>query len=439
MTSRPDHSQQPPEIAKAWEVLESGDIAGALRHLFAEADRLPLVEIAYLVRRAAELAGFEDLRDAAANLADGPEQPKALYDFGYACIERGVSYLAVLAQREALRQLPESAALLRELVAAYEDEMRHREAADELVRHEGMLVDWPDRYLLVFNALMAGDLPLARHQFALLSAPHAPEDTPWVPVHARITRTLARAEAAAQATALSRTDLRGWQFVTGGSLLGTLSPYGFDAGMTGRYAWVQDSVALCRTGLLRLGLAVQAAGLHPRSVSLLPDRDSRILGLAAAQLLGLPAEPVAPGRADTLVIAYNLASVGEHQGLAAQLRERAPGQVLHEHAGCWTGTPEVTADSITLLHQSAISPWGERLLGTATGQSERSPADTRPEEQIAADIAAAAPHDDAGDGSTPADPDEAFTAFVAAVRATWLQGPRDRVRSSGPVPSSRFW
>ncbi|MEV0411768.1 hypothetical protein AB0I68_13460 [Streptomyces sp. NPDC050448] len=43
-----------------------------------------------------------------------------------------------------------------------------------------------------------------------------------------------------------------------------------------------------------------------------------------------------------------------------------------------------------------------------------------------------------GDGQTPADPDEALRSFTAAVAAGWLAGPRDRVRSAGPVRSSRF-
>ncbi|MBO7941494.1 hypothetical protein JTP77_037185, partial [Streptomyces sp. S9] len=84
--------------------------------------------------------------------------------------------------------------------------------------------------------------------------------------------------------ALDGTDLRGWQFVLGGTILGTLSPYGFDAGMAGRYAWLQDSPEQCLRGLLRLKAVLEAAGTRPASVSLLPDRGSRILGLAAAEV-----------------------------------------------------------------------------------------------------------------------------------------------------------
>jgi hypothetical protein len=43
-------------------------------------------------------------------------------------------------------------------------------------------------------------------------------------------------------TSLDRQDLRGWHYVLTGGVLGSLSPYGFDVGMTGRWAYVSDSV-----------------------------------------------------------------------------------------------------------------------------------------------------------------------------------------------------
>ncbi|TDU74821.1 hypothetical protein [Streptomyces sp. KS 21] len=89
----------------------------------------------------------------------------------------------------------------------------------------------------------------------------------------------------------------------------------------------------------------------------------------------------------------------------------------------------VTADVSGLLAQHTVAPWAEN------GQR---PADTRPVEEIARDIVTSDPAPDGGDGQTPADPDEALRGFTAAVAAGWLDGPRDRVRSCGPVRSSRF-
>ncbi|MET8976443.1 hypothetical protein ABZX85_12595 [Streptomyces sp. NPDC004539] len=438
MFSRKLRRPKSPDTLKAWERLDQGDIPGALRVLRAVAESAPLAEVALVTGRAADEAGFDDLRDAARAVVAGPGQPRPLYDFGYACIERGIAALAVPALREALNLAPGAKPLLRELVAAYEDGSRHREAADLLLAHEDTLDDWPDRYLLVFNAVLAGDLPLARRQHALLGDP---EDEMWLPTRARQNRVLERAAAVEAVSPLDRTDLRGWQYVMGGTFLGTLSPYGYDAGMTGRYAFLQDTYDQCHRGLSRLVALLEAAEARPASVSLLPDRSSRILGLAAAQLLGLPAVPFEAGRENTVVIAYDLNETAEaEQGAEAlgALFERAPGQVLHEHASCWTDPPAVTPDSVTLLHESIVAPWGDALRLGEDGEVERGGADTRPEEELAELIVAADPTPDAGDGTAPDDPREGFTEFVAAVRPTWSRGDRARIHSTGPVPSSRF-
>lgn len=438
MFSRKLRRPKSPELLKAWERLDEGDVPGALRQLRQAPEPQPLAEVALVVGRAAEAAGFDDLQQAAGALAAQPDKAQTLYGFGYACVERGVSYLAIPALREALRLAPGSPAALRELVSAYEDEGRHREAADVLAAHEERFAEWPDRYLLVFNAVLAGDLELARRHHALLPAP---DDDMWLPARDRQNRVLRRAASAEQASPLDLTDVRGWQYVIGGTVLGTLSPYGFDAGMAGRFAYIQDTHDVCLQGLLRLKAVLEAAEVRPRSVSLLPDRGSRILGLAAAQVLGLPAEPFDAERQDTVVIAYDLHETADaDQGPEAlgQLFDRVPGQVLHEHASCWTDTPAVTPDSVTLLHQSVVAPWGAGLRQTADGDVERGEPDERPEAEIAAEIVAADPTPDQGDGSAPADPVERLTDFVAAVRGTWLRGDRARVKSSGPVSSPRF-
>lgn len=438
MFSRRNRRPKTPELLQAWQALDEGDIPGALRQLRHGTDELPIDELALVVARAARSAGFDDLSTAADALAARPGKPRALYDFGYACIERGVPYLAIPALREALRQAPDSAGILRELVSACEREGRHREAVDTLTAHEGSLVDWPDRYLLVFNAVMAGDLALARRHHARLPDP---QDEMWLPAQAGQRAMLERAAGAEAVSPLDATDLRGWQYVIGGTVLTTLSPYGFDAGMTGRFAWLQDTHGQCLSGLLRLKAILGAAGARPTSVSLLPDRSSRILGLAAAQLLELPAKPFASDGEDTVVIAYDLNEVaGAEQGpeILGQLFERTPGQILHEHASNWTDPPVVSADSITLLHQSATAPWEGQLSAGEDGIAERGAPDDRPEEDIAADILAADATPDEGDGATPADPIEKLTDFVSAVRGTWLRGGRAGLSSAGPVSSSRF-
>lgn len=421
------------DLAKAWELVEAGDVPGVLRHLRFTVETLELADVARLVGRAAEQVGFGDLAEASSALAADPEQPRALYDFGYECVERGAAYLAIPALRAALRQVPGSSAVLTELVAALEDEGRHREAVAVLEEHEATLRDWPDRYLVVYNSIMAGDLDRAAARFERLPVP---EDQQWAPARERVRRMLERAKAARAVSALDDRDLRGWHFVLTGGVLSTLSPYGFAQGMTGRYAYQQDSFGLCRYGLLRLRSILAAAGRRPETVSLLPERSSRILGLAAAEVLGLPAEEFDAGRPDTVVVAYDLTEVeGE---LLAGLRDRAPGQVLYEHVTCWTGPPAVTADVSTILCQTIVSPWGEHLRQAEDGSVQRGPADPRPAGDLATEIVRADPEPDPGDGETPADPDGVLAHFVTGIAGRWLGGSRDRVRSPGPVPSSRF-
>ncbi|WP_431682934.1 hypothetical protein [Kitasatospora sp. KL5] len=433
------------ELSEARELFESGDVPGAIRTLRRAADSLAPAEYAPLTGRLAEATGFDDLAEAAAGVTASPDRPEALYAFGYACIERGVSALAVSALREALRLalVPRRSGLfgraarrgiepqqiLLELAVALEDEQRHATAVELLAEHDGLLTDWPGRYLLVHNALMDGRTDAAARVFAALGEP---SDT-WRPAADRVRRTLDRARDAAPA---DRRDLRGWHYTLTGGVLATLSPYGFEAGMTGRWAYYGDSFDACRRGLDRLGVILAAAGHRPSSVALLPDRGSHALGLAAARLLGLPAEPYRPGTPDALVVAYDLNECD--QDLVRGLRERAPGEVLFEHATCWTDTPAVSADVSTLLVQHVVAPWEPSLRIGDDGTPERTPADERSAEELAEEICAADPEPDEGDGETPADPDELLAAFTVKVRGSWLSGARDRIRSAGPVGSSKF-
>ncbi|MGH3392624.1 MAG: hypothetical protein ACRDOO_27465, partial [Actinomadura sp.] len=264
-----------------------------------------------------------------------------------------------------------------------------------------------------------------------------PEEPGWQAAHERLVRTLRRAAKARSHATLDNADLRGWHYVLTGGVLGMLSPHGFDQGMTGRYAFQQDDYGLCRYGVERLRLVLDAADRRPTAVGHLPDRSSTILGTAAAQLLDLPLRPYVPGTPDTLVVVYDLAEAEAEAGrdVLAGLSARHPGEILYEHATCWTDPPPVTADVSTLLRQFGGPPWGTRLVGDTP---ERVPPDDRPVAEIVTDLVAAEPAVDEGDGKTPPDTDQALAAFVAGVASTWLDGPRAPMRSPGPVPSSRF-
>jgi hypothetical protein len=414
------------ELDGATKLLDAGDLPASIRALRPVADTIPLRELAQFVRRLAAVAGYGDLAAAAKAVIRVPDDPARLYDFGYASIERGVSFLAVPALRLALERKPGPGRLLTELVSALEREHRHGEAADALGAHEEELARWPEQYLLTHNTLLAGDLATARARFGRLGAP---DDPAWEWAHGRLAAMVARARLAESAGPLDPGDLRGWHYTLTGGFLTTLSPYGHDAGMTGRYAFLQDSAALCRQGLDRLVVVLRAAGREPASVSLLPGPAHRVLGIAAAELLGLPHRPYDPRRENTLVVAHDLTALPP--GTAESLAERPPGQLLFEHATRWTEPPPVSADVTTLLHQTVISPWGRPAPGPR-------PVEAGTEAELVTGLLRADGTPDPGDGRTPPDGDEVLTAFVTATAGAWATGPRHYVGSPGPVPSSRF-
>jgi hypothetical protein len=418
------------ELTKARELVRDGDVGGVMRHLRFTAAKLPVGDLAETVGWASERMGFDDLVQASRALAAAPGEPQALYDFGYACLEHGASYAAVPALETALRAVPGNLTLVYELVAALEAEYRHGDAVAVLEEPGVTLPDWPGRYLIAYNAVLAGDLARAE---AVVARMAEPDDPHWTPARDRLSRMLRRASEARPHASLDGGDLRGWHYVLTGGVLGTLSPYGFSQGMTGRYAFQQDDYGLCGYGIERLRLVLDAAGREPVAVTPLPDRSSRILGMAAARLLDLPLRPYAPGTPDTLVVAYDLTEAEEET--LGGLFERSPGQILYEHATCWTDPPAVSADVSALLRQTGGPPWGSRLTGESP---ERLPPDDRPEEEVVADIVSADTAPDAGDGETPADTAPVLAAFVTGVAPGWLDGPRSPVGSPGPVRSSRF-
>jgi len=419
-------------LAKIDDALAQGNLGEAIGLLRANAERVPLDRLAAILERAAAATGFDDLARAARAVVARPDDPTGLYQLGYACIERGIAPVAVPVLAAALARAPGALPIIAELAIAYEISHRYHDAVAVLEANEPVLRAWPERYLLAFNALMSGDVAKARHWAARLSPP----DSAWAPARQRLAGMLDRAEVLDRVGA---PPLRLWHYVLNASVLATISPYGFDEGMNGRYAFLQDTAANCAATLTRLRAVLPGAS----SVCLLPDRSSRILGLAAARLLELPAQPwssdvdgAVPDGA--VIVAYDLSAVDGD--ILAALRNRAPGSVLVEHATCWTNPPPIAADFVGLLRQHVIPPWGAHLVASPDGQVRRSEPDTRPAEEVADDIAQAAFDRPPDPDARPDDSVEHLVAFVGALAGTWpATGPRDRMWSPGPVRSSYFF
>jgi hypothetical protein len=379
--------------------------------------------------------GLEELARLTARAASEPEEPVALFEVGWQLIEHGLPDLAASVLARADELAPDSENLVCELVIALENGGHHRDARELLAARPGLLAgSFMCRYLLAFNSVMDGDLATARA--VVLDPGDGDEEGDFQFMAGRIERMLARADAVAAVTALDRRDLRGWHFVLTGGLLLHLSPYGFDDGMNGRYAWYQDNEDTCLENLRRAAAVLDALEVRVPQVVALPDRDSLALATAAGRLLDCRVAPISMDRAAEpgLVVGYDLA-VADGETLGA-LSRRGEGQLLLAQASCWTGDLPFAADLTGLLYQANTSPWaGGGLRVAGDGQVERTSADERPPDELAeAVLTAREPELD----DLPVLLGLARAAAACPDGALAGAGRRERQWAGSPVPSSRF-
>lgn len=436
--SEPGDAHYASARAAALTALHEGDAEGAWRHLRAHVSYPRLVPVADLEDALTVLPsifvalGARALAERTAEASLAPADPERLYALGYQLIEDGLPPLAVTVLARGVELAPDSEALVTELVAALESQLAYRDAARVLAARPA-LVDgsFLCRYLLAFDSIMSGDLATAREVMPrLVPAEHAQER-----MAARVQAMLARADRATAHAPLGDRDLRAWHEVITGGLLLHRSPYGFDAPMHGRYAWLQDSWALVRHGLERLRDVLRAWGWEPPCVYAPPGREHEAMAAAAATILGVPQAPwpavgaPAPG----LVVAYDLATVAPRE--LERLAQRRRDQVLHAHVTIWTEDAPVAAETTTLLAQRVVPPWERQLsIDPATGEARESAEDPRDADALAAEILAAPPP---SDDATACD-DVPGLLDLARVAGMPEPGPRERCWAGSPVPSNRF-
>jgi hypothetical protein len=293
--------------------------------------------------------------------ANRPNDTINLYELGNQLIEQSLHGIAATILTRAHQLLPGREQILTELVCALEGSHHNHEAC-RVLREAGSIVDesFLCRYLLAYNALMTGDIEEPRRLLPALSEMARKDSGPnnsFLFMAGQIGQMLDRAAVLADVSPLDGQDLRGWHFIINGGLLLHLSPYGFDEGMNGRYAYTHDSDDRCLAAIRRLDAALKAWKIAPPRVFVVPDRESTILAHAVARVLDLPAEPWPEGGSESpgLLVVYDLDTLDGD--LLQTLYPHRPGQILFCHAACWTAEPPFVADVTTYLYQINKAAW----------------------------------------------------------------------------------
>jgi hypothetical protein len=406
------------------ELIAQGDDQGAYRQLAARlgwprGKALGDGELLRYLVLLGELATRRDakaLAELASEVVRDPDSPDRLYDLGYALIDAGAPAIAAAVLWRCLALVGDSEEVVCELVSALESAMAYPDALAVLEDHPALRArSFLCRYLYAYNAAMAGQLALTRATLPTLE-PDAPETTTMRDTIAGI---VAREGSIAGAFPLDGRDLRGWHYVLTGGLLVHQSPFGFDAPMHGRYAYLADSLSRIALGFDRLATLIDLARIP--CIYAPPGRNHEIVALAASTRLGIPLAPwpaigvPAPG----LIAIYDLAEVAPVD--IQRLFQRRADQIVFAHASPWTHDSPIAADVTTLLYQSLRPPWeGEEVERTT--------------EAIAAELAGHASL--TGDDLAADEPER----WAALVERAWPPAPglRSRMWAGGPVPSNRF-
>jgi hypothetical protein len=428
-----------PDLDAIERLIAGGDLRGAFAGLreglgWPAGKALAPADLPSWLAAVADLAArleAADVADLATQAVRDPDSPDLLYDLGCALIDGGAPELSAAVLWRCLALVGDSEEVVCKLVSALETALAYPDAFAILDEHAALRSrSFFCRYLYAFNAAMTGRLDVTRATLPVL----APDSELAEELTGRIGELALRADRIAGASPLDARDLRGWHYVLTGGLLAHQSPYGFDDPMHGRYAWLADSLPRIATGLDRLAALVRGRGLP--CVYAPPGRGHEIVAHAAAARLGLPLAPwpavgvPAPG----LVVLYDLAELLPPD--VERLRPRRPDQVVFAHATPWTRDAPLAADVTTLLYQSLVPPWGEStLVDPDTRQVRTSPADERPVEELAAELAASPGLDEA---ELVADEPARWAALVERAWPPTSGGSRSRAWAGGPVPSSRF-
>ena len=373
--------------------------------------------------------GAHDLGRTLEFLCRQPDHPEALFDLGYRCYEQRIFGVGATFLARGHQMHPEEVSLLTELVSCLEGLGLYNEAYRYL---KEAAIDAPVcNYLLGSQALMSGRLEEAK---AVLPRLQGVDNEDVVQMRDSLEATLRRAEALSPDL-----DVRGWHLALNGCLLLHMSPYGFDEGMNGRYAYVSDSDVLCKEGLQLLKAALETLDIEVPRVYRLPERSSQILAAAAAEYFS--AELVDwPGDGPGLIVAYDLDLLDPET--VQSLYEERPGRILWSHASNWVDPYPWAPDITTFLYQANTTPWqaGRMQVDSEAEEITRSEEDLGSVEELAGRILDG--DDSACESHGGVDSLRALClkSIPDDVKPGWMGGRAGRLhqRKGSPIPSNQF-
>lgn len=392
------------------------------------------VKILKMLKVVGGVFGGDEFVDKINPVLRSPDDREHLYQLGYDLIEYGLHAFATLPLYRVHHLVPNEATIISELAAALEGLMMSEKIVTLILNAAEEIQEDPVCfYLLIFHLIMSGQIDDASARLPRLAALMKTEEQQFMV--SRVTKMIQRAELIKPITGLSDQDLVGWHFVKTGGMLTYTSPYGFDEGMSGRFAFTQDSYARCRYGIEQLVSLLDGWELKPPKVFYGRDRSSHVLGLAVAELLGTPAEPLVQASGPGLIVFYDLAQLEGDDWDRVTLHQA--GRPLFVHAVNWVEPPPISPDVLTYLYQTNCAPWERQMRVTEEHTTEWSEPDERSPAAISADILNA-PSLDEEELSKHRSLTPLAEATQSSASAFVEEGYRERFWQGGPVKSSMF-
>lgn len=427
---------------KAW---KAADPRGALRELAqglrADAGHKPLYKLAAKCLRALEAE--DEARLVEAVLADfhSADPFYALGDY-YADDQNFALSIPILERAHALA--PQRLDVALTLAQSYTSRFRPQDACAALQR-AGLQDDFWATYEFYWAALLCNQHLTDIAEFVEAERAHVARADLEAELRDSLNYALDKLEqASARLQAFppaSPPRIWDWHFIQyGGAILDYFDDREAEDGLTvagGRWVALWASSAHVAMLLDKLGQLLTTLERAPQRVIALPDRDSEIIGRAAALLLDLPFDLAVEEMGESLAQPHSLLVAADQR----QLRDKAllpvlAGQTIFALNLHWLHHGGLTPDIAGVLTQALYLPWdsGTRV-DWKTQQIVHTDPDTRPAEVIAQELAATEPKQDARFEET--------LAFYRA-RAAYLKGGerggdlRLPFHCDSPVPGSYF-